>query len=136
MAPFSYLINKHGDDMAILWIDSHPDMGTGETTYPGFHAMVVSALTGETPAETVGRGTGVDDIGLARKRAAVTTALALHAHQFSTPTAALAAVGGLEIAAIAGAALTAAEHRIVVVADGFIASGETGIVGPALGGAP
>jgi arginase len=34
MAPFSYLINKHGDDLAILWIDSHPDMGTGETAYP------------------------------------------------------------------------------------------------------
>jgi arginase len=31
MAPFSYLIHKHGDDLAILWIDSHPDMGTGET---------------------------------------------------------------------------------------------------------
>ena len=45
MAPFSYLINKHGDDLAILWIDSHPDMGTGETAYPGFHAIVVSALT-------------------------------------------------------------------------------------------
>ena len=34
MAPFSYLINKYGDDMAILWIDSHPDMGTGETLDP------------------------------------------------------------------------------------------------------
>ena len=33
------------DDLAILWIDSHPDIGTGETAYPGFHAMVVSALT-------------------------------------------------------------------------------------------
>jgi arginase len=42
MAPFSYLINKHGNDLPILWIDSHPDMGTGETAYPGFHAMVVS----------------------------------------------------------------------------------------------
>jgi arginase len=31
MAPFSYLINKHGDDLAILWIDFHPDMGTGES---------------------------------------------------------------------------------------------------------
>ena len=46
LAPFSYLTNKHGNDLAILWIDSHPDMGTGETAYPGFHAMVVSALTG------------------------------------------------------------------------------------------
>jgi arginase len=51
MAPFSYLINKHGDDLAILWIDSHPDMGTGETAYPGFHAMVVSALTGHGDLE-------------------------------------------------------------------------------------
>ena len=31
---------------AILWVDSHPDMGTGKTAYPGFNAMVVSALTG------------------------------------------------------------------------------------------
>ena len=45
MAPFSYLIDKYGDDLAILWIDSHPDMGTGESEYPGYHAMVVSALT-------------------------------------------------------------------------------------------
>jgi arginase len=51
MAPFSYLINKHGDDLAFLWIDSHPDMGTGETAYPGFHAMVVSALTGHGDQE-------------------------------------------------------------------------------------
>jgi arginase len=51
MAPFSYLINKHGADLAILWIDSHPDMGTGETAYPGFHAMVVSALTGHGDQE-------------------------------------------------------------------------------------
>ena len=51
MAPFSYLINMHGDDLAILWIDYHPDMGTGETAYPGFHAMVVSALTGRGDQE-------------------------------------------------------------------------------------
>ena len=51
MAPFSYLINKHREDMAILWIDSHPDMGTGETAYPGYHAMIVSALTGHGDPE-------------------------------------------------------------------------------------
>jgi arginase len=51
MASFSYLINKHGDDLVILWIDYHPDMGTGETVYPGFHAMVVSALTGHGDQE-------------------------------------------------------------------------------------
>lgn len=46
LAPFSYLLRKYGDDLAVVWIDSHPDMGTGETAYSGFHAMVVSALTG------------------------------------------------------------------------------------------
>ena len=51
MAPFSHLINKHGEDLAILWIDSHPDMGTGETEYAGYHAMVVSALTGHGDQE-------------------------------------------------------------------------------------
>ena len=51
MAPFSYLIDKYGDDVAIVWIDSHPDMGTGEGEYPGYHAMVVSALTGHGDAE-------------------------------------------------------------------------------------
>jgi len=53
MAPFSYLIDKHGDDLAILWIDSHPDMGTGESAYPGYHAMVVSALTGHGDPELI-----------------------------------------------------------------------------------
>ena len=48
MAPFSHLIGKYGDDLAVLWVDSHPDMGTGETAYPGYHAMVVAALTGPT----------------------------------------------------------------------------------------
>jgi arginase len=53
LAPFSHLISKYGDDLAILWIDSHPDMGTGETSYPGFHAMVVSALTGHGDSEVL-----------------------------------------------------------------------------------
>lgn len=46
LAPFSHLIDRYGDDLAIVWVDSHPDMGTGETAYAGFHAMVVAALTG------------------------------------------------------------------------------------------
>lgn len=51
MAPFAYLIGRYGDDLAIVWIDSHPDMGTGASAYPGYHAMVVSALTGHGDAE-------------------------------------------------------------------------------------
>jgi arginase len=49
----SHLISKYGDDLAILWIDSHPEMGTGETSYPGFHAMVVSAVTGHGDPEVI-----------------------------------------------------------------------------------
>jgi arginase len=46
VAPFSTLAHRYGDDLAILWIDSHPDIGTPASQYPGFHAMAVAALTG------------------------------------------------------------------------------------------
>jgi arginase len=46
VAPFSVLADRYGDDLAIVWIDSHPDVGTGDSEYPGYHAMAVSALTG------------------------------------------------------------------------------------------
>lgn len=46
VAPFSALADRYGDDLAILWVDSHPDIGTPATAYPGFHAMAVSALVG------------------------------------------------------------------------------------------
>lgn len=55
MAPFSAMIDKYGDDLAILWIDSHPDMGTGESAYPGYHAMVVASLTGHGDSEILER---------------------------------------------------------------------------------
>jgi arginase len=46
VAPFSALADRYGDDLAIIWIDSHPDVGTGQSEYPGYHAMAVSVLTG------------------------------------------------------------------------------------------
>lgn len=95
------------------------DMGIGNTTAA---AALISALTGASPAETVGRGTGVDDRGLAVKRAVVEAALRLHAPHLSHPRSALAAVGGLEIAALAGAALEAARLRRAVLVDGFIST--------------
>lgn len=51
VAPFSALAQRYGDDLAIIWIDSHPDVGTGESEYPGYHAMAVSALTGHGDSE-------------------------------------------------------------------------------------
>jgi arginase len=46
VAPFSELAARDGDDLAILWIDSHPDIGTSVSDYPGYHAMAVAVLTG------------------------------------------------------------------------------------------
>ncbi|MDR2323417.1 MAG: arginase family protein [Microbacterium sp.] len=55
MAPFSALARRYPDDLAIVWIDSHPDMDTGETGYDGYHAMVVSALTGHGDPDLLSR---------------------------------------------------------------------------------
>lgn len=46
VAPFSELARRYGDDLAIVWIDAHPDVGTPESEYPGYHAMAVATLTG------------------------------------------------------------------------------------------
>jgi arginase len=51
VAPFSALADRYGDDLAILWVDSHPDVGTGASEYPGYHAMAVSALVGRADPE-------------------------------------------------------------------------------------
>ena len=91
------------------------DMGIGNTT-PS--AAVLCALLKASPEEIVGRGTGIDDQALARKRKVVREAL--QKYQFSDPIDVLAKVGGAEIGAIAGLFLGGASLRIPVVVDGFI----------------
>ena len=46
VAPFSALAHRYGQELAVVWIDSHPDIGTPASEYPGWHAMAVAALTG------------------------------------------------------------------------------------------
>ncbi|WP_437773324.1 arginase family protein [Arthrobacter sp. KNU40] len=46
VAPFSELARRYGEDLAVVWIDSHPDVGTPKSQYSGFHAMAVAALIG------------------------------------------------------------------------------------------
>jgi nicotinate-nucleotide--dimethylbenzimidazole phosphoribosyltransferase len=104
------------------------EMGIGNTTAA---AAVVCALTGREPELVVGRGTGVDAAGLARKIAVVREALALHPLRAGDALGALAAVGGLEIAAMAGLMIGGAQRRVPVVVDGFI-SGAAAIVATAL----
>ncbi|MEX0732435.1 MAG: nicotinate-nucleotide--dimethylbenzimidazole phosphoribosyltransferase [Aquisalimonadaceae bacterium] len=94
------------------------DMGIGNTTSA---AAVACALLGVSPAALVGRGTGVDDAGLIRKREAVARGLARHGDN-REPLAVLSSLGGFEIAALAGAMLGCARRRIPVLVDGFIVS--------------
>ena len=94
------------------------DMGIANTT-PA--AALIAAFTGSLPADVTGRGTGIDDRTWARKVDAVGRALALHQPDPADPVGLLAAVGGLEHAALAGFVLGAAAQRVPVVLDGVIA---------------
>ncbi|HEU5449743.1 MAG TPA: nicotinate-nucleotide--dimethylbenzimidazole phosphoribosyltransferase [Acidimicrobiia bacterium] len=95
------------------------DMGIGNTT-PA--AALVAAFTGRPPLEVTGRGTGIDDAGLAVKRAVVERALACHADAVAAgPIETLAALGGYEIAALAGFIVGGAAAGVPVLVDGLIA---------------
>ena len=91
------------------------EIGMGNTTTT---AALVSALTGAAAGVTVGRGTGMDAAGLARKRAVVAAALERHGAMLPARDA-LLAVGGLELAALCGAVSEAARRRLPVVLDGY-----------------
>jgi nicotinate-nucleotide--dimethylbenzimidazole phosphoribosyltransferase len=93
------------------------EMGIGNTTSS---SAIVAALTGRPAADVTGRGTGLDDAGVRHKAAVIDAALARHAPDPDRPLDVLAAVGGLEIAALVGAILAAAGDGIPVVLDGFI----------------
>jgi len=96
------------------------EMGIGNTA-PA--AVLMHLLTGRPLAECVGRGTGLDAAGVARKLAILTQAVAAHpALDATNPLAVLATFGGFEIAQLCGAMLRAAERRMLLLIDGFIAS--------------
>ncbi|WP_199615612.1 nicotinate-nucleotide--dimethylbenzimidazole phosphoribosyltransferase [Paenibacillus alkalitolerans] len=95
------------------------EMGIGNTTAA---AAILSAATGAAAELSVGRGTGIDDAGLARKREAVRKALQVNAPDRNDPLDILGKVGGLEIAGMAGVCLGAGMHRLPVVIDGFIST--------------
>jgi len=93
------------------------EMGIGNTTAA---AALTAALFGGGGERWAGRGTGVDDAGLARKRAVIDRALARHAACLPDPLACAATFGGRELAAILGATLAARHRRIPVLLDGFV----------------
>jgi nicotinate-nucleotide--dimethylbenzimidazole phosphoribosyltransferase len=95
------------------------EMGIANSTSA---AALLAAFTNEPPRRIVGRGAGVDDAGMRRKAAIVERALALHRASLGDPIATLAALGGFEIAAMAGVCLGGAALNTPVVVDGFIAT--------------
>jgi nicotinate-nucleotide--dimethylbenzimidazole phosphoribosyltransferase len=92
------------------------EMGIGNTSSA---ALLMARLGGLPIEQCVGRGTGLDDAALDRKRTVLAQVLRRHA-QAVGPIEALAAFGGFEIAMLAGAMLQAAHERRVIVVDGFI----------------
>lgn len=108
------------------------EMGIGNTTVA---AALAAAVLGGDADDWVGRGSGVDDAGLARKRAVVTQALARHPDALSDPLEALRCLGGRELAAMAGAIAHARMLRIPVILDGFICTASAAVLDRAVPGA-
>ncbi len=99
------------------------EMGIGNTTVA---AAIACALYGGAAQDWVGRGTGVDDAGLARKVKAVAQGVARHTP--AAPLEVLQRLGGREIAAMAGAMARAHALRIPLILDGFIACSAAAIL--------
>lgn len=95
------------------------EMGIGNTT-PS--TAIAAALTGLAPSEIAGRGTGVDDEGLARKVKAIERGLAVNQPDPDDAVDVLAKVGGFEIGGMTGAMVAAAAHGRPVLVDGFIST--------------
>ncbi len=92
------------------------EMGIGNTAAA---SLITHCLTGAPLADCIGRGTGLDDAGLAKKRRLLESALA-RTGKLDHPLTVLAEFGGFEIAMMAGAMLAAAQARMVLMIDGFI----------------
>jgi nicotinate-nucleotide--dimethylbenzimidazole phosphoribosyltransferase len=94
------------------------ELGIGNTTVS---AALPAALLGGDVAAWVGRGTGVDDDGLVRKRAAVAAAVG-RVGAVADPLEAMRELGGSELTAMAAAVVRARQHRLPVVLDGYVAT--------------
>ncbi len=105
---------EHAADAKVVALG---EMGIGNTTVA---SALAARLLGVEPEAVCGRGTGLDDEGVARKVDVVRRALA--ANDASEPMDVLAALGGRELAFLAGVAIGASRGKAVVLLDGFISS--------------
>jgi nicotinate-nucleotide--dimethylbenzimidazole phosphoribosyltransferase len=108
------LVESGGVDLLVTG-----DMGIGNTT-PA--ACLIAAFTGHPAREVTGRGTGIDDATLEKKIRIVEDALELHRPEPGDPIGVLAALGGLEHAALAGLILMGAVYRTPVLLDGVVSN--------------
>lgn len=114
---------RHGADLVVRLhaqgcnVLGFGEMGIGNTASA---SLLTHCFTGVPLTQCVGRGTGLDDAGLARKQALLAQALAAWPERSGDPLNVLARFGGFEIAMLAGAMLAATEHRMVLLIDGFI----------------
>ncbi|MFJ3657366.1 nicotinate-nucleotide--dimethylbenzimidazole phosphoribosyltransferase [Streptomyces nigra] len=104
------------------------EMGIANTTAS---AALISLYTGTDPAEVTGRGTGINDETLARKTEVVRRALDFHQPDPADPIGVLAAIGGLEHAALVGLLLGGASLRTPVILDG-VSAGAAALVARAI----
>jgi nicotinate-nucleotide--dimethylbenzimidazole phosphoribosyltransferase len=95
------------------------EMGIANSTAA---AALLAAHTRIRPARLAGHGAGIDAAGMRRKIAVIERALKLHRAALADPLATLAAMGGFEIAAMAGVCLGGAALKVPVVVDGFIST--------------
>ncbi|MFJ8992718.1 nicotinate-nucleotide--dimethylbenzimidazole phosphoribosyltransferase [Streptomyces sp. NPDC102279] len=104
------------------------EMGIANTTAS---AALIAVYTGADPSEVTGRGTGINDETLARKTEVVRRAVELHQPDPADPIGVLAAVGGLEHAAMVGLLLGGASLRTPVILDG-VSAGAAALVARAI----
>ena len=95
------------------------ETGIGNTTTA---SAVAAVLLGESVETVSGRGAGLDDAGLARKRAAIERAILVNAPDARDPIDVLSKLGGFDIAAMTGVFLGGAQYRMPVVMDGMISA--------------
>ena len=98
------------------------EMGIGNTTTSSAVLCALLNLRREAAAQTVGRGAGLPDAAFQKKLSVVQEALAQNQPDACDPVDVLQRVGGLDLAAMTGAFLGAAEQRLPVVIDGFISA--------------
>jgi len=118
-----YADNLEGNTLTLYhdksFVDYTGEMGIGNTTAS---TAMACALLCCSPEDITGRGAGLSDAGLQRKKAAIQRALSIHRPNADDALDVLAKVGGFEIAGMVGIFLGGLRHHLPIVIDGVISA--------------